>query len=423
MGAAKHRRCTGAPEKLSMSARDTIARLVPRAPSSGRTVPYQPGLDGIRAFAALSLLVYHVNPDVLPGGSTSVTVFFVLSGYLITTLILAQQHKGAWSLLSFWGNRARRLWPGLALLILGVATVVNFLRPAQDAMQWQLDSVWAATYLFNWWFIYESFTPAMMEYGPSPLVQAWTLSIEEQFYLLWPLLLSVPLLAAKRKLPLALCVTGVGAAGMIHLAATDALWQEMQWASLPRFMQLGFGGLLAIAFTRRKHEQAARSRNRYGPALLWGATAATITIMLTMPDATGWAQAGVLTLEAVASTALIAGIETSRNSSWIGPWAWRPIATLGVISYGLYLWQRPVIYVLEGLLPGIDPHTLTGFLTLAALSVSVTVAMAWISWTLVESPIRRIHLHSAKRQLIGIGGSGAALAGAAAVAWIVLGST
>jgi len=371
----------------------------------------------------LSLLIYHVNPDVLPGGGMSVTVFFVLSGYLITTLILAQQRKQTWSLLAFWGNRARRLWPGLALLIIGVATVVNFLRPPPDPMQWQLDSVWAATYLFNWWFIQSSFSSAMMEYGPSPLVQAWTLSIEEQFYLLWPLLLAVPLLARRSKMALTVGVTVIGALGLIYLAATDALWQEMQWASLPRFMQLGFGALLAVAFHERALGRDTFGRWRYGPAVLWGSTVATLTIMLTMPDVTGWLQAGVLTLEGIVSTALIVGMETSRNSSWLGPWAWRPIATLGVISYGLYLWQRPVIYVLEGLLPDLDPFTLTGFLALAALSVAVTIAVAWVSWSLVESPIRRIRLTGSRKQLIGLGASGAALAAAAGSAWVILGAS
>ena len=186
-----------------------------RATAYTQPVPYLPGLDGLRALAVIAVIVYHGNPSWLRGGFLGVEVFFVISGYLITMLLLSEHRRsGSVGLKNFWFRRARRLLPAVFTLLFVVSIVsVLFVRDELDRLKG--DLVAALTYTMNWHLIVGE-TSYFDQFDRPPLLRhLWSLAVEEQFYLLWPLLL-VGLLALFRKRPdrlfgamlgLALCST------------------------------------------------------------------------------------------------------------------------------------------------------------------------------------------------------------------------
>ena len=149
---------------------------------------YMPGLDGLRALAVLAVLAYHLDLGWASGGLLGVGVFFTLSGFLITDLLLEEWVKGGVNLGRFWLRRARRLLPALFVILVVVAAWVTLLRPAElESLRGAVAS--AATYVNNWWQIFSD-VPYVDRFGPpSPLGHLWSLAVEEQFYLVWPFVL------------------------------------------------------------------------------------------------------------------------------------------------------------------------------------------------------------------------------------------
>src|SRR5579862_8083236 len=150
---------------------------------------YMPGLDGLRAVAVLAVIAYHLNLGWAPGGLLGVGVFFVLSGYLITDLLLASRERdGHFRLGEFWKRRARRLLPALWVMLGVVVLWVSIAKPAQLGVL-RGDVVAALLYVSNWWYALQHVSYFASFGPPSPLGHLWSLGIEEQFYLVWPLLL------------------------------------------------------------------------------------------------------------------------------------------------------------------------------------------------------------------------------------------
>src|SRR5215475_1344618 len=157
---------------------------------------YSPALDGLRAFAVASVLLFHAGVPGLDGGFLGVDAFFVLSGFLITSLLLAEHAKhGAIKLAAFWARRARRLLPALLLVLVAVAIAGHYLLISDDLSLLRTDELAALFYVANWRMIYRGTGYFAATATPSPLQHTWSLGIEEQFYVLWPLLI-VGLLAA-----------------------------------------------------------------------------------------------------------------------------------------------------------------------------------------------------------------------------------
>ena len=147
------------------------------------------GLDGLRAVAVLAVVLYHLNVGWASGGLLGVGVFFVLSGYLITDLLLAEREReGAIALGRFWLRRARRLLPALWVMLVVVTLWIAFLVPSQVAGV-RGDLVAALLYFSNWWYAFQHVSYFASFGAPSPLGHLWSLAVEEQFYLVWPLLL------------------------------------------------------------------------------------------------------------------------------------------------------------------------------------------------------------------------------------------
>ena len=192
---------------MATGAVDLAARAVARAREPGpRTVPARPvqlpgngrvpALDGIRALAVLAVLAFHGGMPWARGGFLGVDAFFVLSGYLITSLLLTEwQRTGRIAMLAFWARRARRLLPALLLLVLTVALTARYLVPVEEQRQLRGDGLGALFYVANWRMVLRGGDYFANTAGPSPLEHTWSLGVEEQFYLVCPLLLGAVLVA------------------------------------------------------------------------------------------------------------------------------------------------------------------------------------------------------------------------------------
>ncbi|HEX8630676.1 MAG TPA: acyltransferase, partial [Catenuloplanes sp.] len=191
-------------------------------------LPYQPALDGVRALAVAAVLVFHGGVAAVSGGFLGVDAFFVLSGYLITALLLVEHRRtGTVNLVAFWGRRARRLLPALLLVLATVVTVSRWLLPAEELAALRADALAAVAYVANWRMTYRGGGYFAETAAPSPLQHTWSLGIEEQFYLVWPLVLCAVLWGRRPRtslqprlwLLLGICLGGA-AASTAALAAT-----------------------------------------------------------------------------------------------------------------------------------------------------------------------------------------------------------
>jgi peptidoglycan/LPS O-acetylase OafA/YrhL len=372
------------------------------------------GLDGLRAIAVSGVLLYHGGVSEVPGGFLGVDLFFVISGFLITTLLLeeAVHREGRIDLVAFWGRRARRLLP--ALLVVTAATVVLFTtyQSIAEATNLRRDALAALLYVANWHFLLggEGYFEALA--APSPLQHTWSLAIEEQFYVVWPLLLSLILrLRASRRVHVAvvtlLVVTAVG--WVLHQSAADVDADRLYYGTDTRAPAILFGVLAAFALQRVVPSRLSRRRgvpsgltthtlNVAGPLALFG----VVAVMCTTSSADASLFRGRLLLFAAVSTALLGIIVCSPRGPLTRVLDCRPLRTIGVLSYGLYLWHWPVFLFLSAGRTG-----LTGSALLAERLI-VTIGLAAASYRLVELPLRRATWQAPRRL--------AMPAGAAAVA-------
>ena len=349
------------------------------------TLGYDPALDGIRAISVLAVLVYHAELGWLPGGFLGVDVFFVLSGYLITTLLLLERDAGRIGLVAFWGRRARRLFPALILTCLGVSLYAEFAaRP--DERVWIRDDGFASLfYVANWWFVFAERSYFEQFGSPSPFRHMWSLGIEEQWYLVWPLVVSVvggAVAVARARI----------AAGVALAAAASAVWMAWLYDPLVDPSRVYFGtdtraqALLvgsALAFARA----AGGLRDSRLPALAGVAGAGVLAAMfVAVDDIDAWMYRGGYLLAAVASAAVVALCVASPAHALRRLLSVAPLVAVGKISYGLYLYHWPVYtWLWPGRIEWTEP-------ALALLRWTVTFAVAGASYVLVERPVRERRL-------------------------------
>ena len=199
-----------------------VAPHTPRTPPAERPagrIGYLPGLDGLRAVSVVAVLLYHAGLTWIPGGFLGVEVFFVISGYLITSLLLAEHRaRGTVSLRRFWQRRARRLLPG-AYLVLTVVALVVATAFRDEAAQLRGQLLAALGYVSNWYLVMVEASYFATDSRPSPLQHLWSLAIEEQFYLVWPpVVLGLLRLFGRRRWPMALLVAAAVAASATAMA-------------------------------------------------------------------------------------------------------------------------------------------------------------------------------------------------------------
>jgi peptidoglycan/LPS O-acetylase OafA/YrhL len=353
-----------------------------------------PALDGIRAVAVALVLAEHGGLPGVSGGFLGVDVFFVLSGFLITSLLLEEfRTSGRIALADFWIRRARRLLPALIVVVL-VVIAVRKLFPTEATATLRDDAVASFFWMSNWAFVAQKTDYFSQGAPPSPLQHTWSLGVEEQYYLIWPLLVIAVAALFWRRLRLAVFV--LAAAGVVVsataaiLMASDETVNRIYFGSDTRAQALLVGAAAAALLVRDWSvltDGGSLIRTRYRR---WAAAALSFVGLAMLAAlahiATGSAREfrlGLLIVVAVAAVLVIAPVALDQGSPVARALAWRPLVRLGAISYGVYLWHWPIFLALNGERTGWSGWRLF------ALRCAATIAVAAASWWLLEQPIRR----------------------------------
>jgi len=357
-------------------------------------------LDGLRGLAVLAVVLYHFSPGIAPGGFFGVDIFFVLSGFLITGLLVKEWDSvRAISLPRFWARRARRLLPALFLVLAVVGVWTLFLTNHAQAHDVAIDGLASFAYVANWHFIAsgQNYIQQFVNQAPSPLRHMWSLAIEEQFYLVWPLLVSLVGLTALRKratpersrlvfrrLMVGVCV-GLGLASfvrMVTLYASTHNVNRVYYGTDSRAYMLLAGAAIG-ALTAGAPTIGARTWRTVSIAAGVLVAAGLVVAIATVQTAASWLYDGGYGLICLAiAVVLLAAVQPGRN-----PLRWLleagPLVKLGLISYGVYLWHWPAVVWLTTSSTG-----LSGVALFLARSL-FTMAASLASYFLVEQPIRR----------------------------------
>ncbi|HJR80514.1 MAG TPA: acyltransferase family protein [Anaerolineales bacterium] len=360
---------------------------------------YITGLDGIRAVAVMAVLFYHANSPWALGGFLGVETFFVLSGFLITSLLLAEwQATNGINLKHFWLRRARRLLPAVWLLLLALPILaVTFARDALPRLQEDIPA--ALFYITNWVYILRE-VPYFEAFGRPPLLQQlWSLAVEEQFYLLWPLILLFLLRISKSNRSGLLFATFV-------MTALSTLWMAALYSPDVDPLRIYYGadtraaGFLVgamLAMIRSPWQSSRKTGRSLHEALGWTGLFALMILYNQLNEFQPFLYRGGILLTALASALLIVGASTPNTL--IGRLLeLRLLRWLGSRSYSIYLWHWPVFMLSR---PGFDIQLPTGWIRIAQLAV--TFLLAELSYRWVETPVRqngfRSSLHSMQQTL------------------------
>ena len=351
-------------------------------------LPRLPALDGLRGVAVTLVVAYHLYPSAVPGGFLGVDVFFVLSGFLITSLAVTEVgQRGGFRVGAFYLRRARRLLPAVLVLLLAGALYAAVWAEPEELDRLREHSLWTLAYLANWRFIADGTTYTDALYGQSPLRHTWSLAIEEQFYILFPLLLVVVGRAVRWRADRLRRALGVVAAAG---AVASAAWMAVLWGdgsdpsrgyfgSDTRVQSLLVGVLLGLVLVGRPPRAGAAAR--FAAAAAVAGTLGLASAVVLAHEDSALLQRGGFLLVALGTAGIIAGSERVAPLRWA--LVQRPLVGLGLISYGVYLWHWPVIIVLDERRTGLDGAALT------LLRLAVTLLAALASDALVERPIRR----------------------------------
>jgi peptidoglycan/LPS O-acetylase OafA/YrhL len=348
--------------------------------------PYLPGIDALRALAVLAVFFYHAGVGWLPGGFLGVDVFFVISGYLITSLLLREfRSAGHVRLGRFWLRRARRLLPAVGVLIAVTMVAAAILQPDRiDALRG--DAVASLAYFANWHFVFADVSYFEQFQRPSLLTHLWSLSVEEQFYLFWPLVFAAGMkLFGRGRLLLGVLAGALGSVALAWLLfdpGGDA--SRVYYGTDTHAVGLLAGVALALVWSPvelRRHP----SGELVGPILDVVGVLALAYVLLDFAgvhdyDLALW-HGGYLWL-AIATALLLAALAhpAARLGGLIGS---APALWLGLRSYSFYLWHWPVLALTR---PGIDVSLPRGILI--PLQLALVLALADLSYRFVELPFR-----------------------------------
>jgi peptidoglycan/LPS O-acetylase OafA/YrhL len=361
------------------------------SPVTGPRPGYVPALDGVRALAVAAVLGFHGGVSWLGGGFLGVDAFFVLSGYLITGLLLAEwQRTGSLDLVAFWGRRARRLLPALVVVVATVAAAGPALLPASELERLR-QAAWATLlYLNNWNLVVGDGDYFAQTAAPSPLEHTWSLAIEEQFYVLWPVVLVLVLRARHPLRSLVLvCAAGVLASVLVLGAMHDPFDPgRVYYGTDARGASLLVGAALAALLTRRgvlPALAANRSCRSVLAVLALVGAGVTLWAWTNLRGADPLLYRGGLLATALAVVAVLAHVAVVPNGLTARVLSLPPLPLLGLVSYGIYLWHWPLFIAINADRTGLDGTPLL------VVRCAATVVVATASYLIVERPIRRGH--------------------------------
>ena len=328
-------------------------------------------IDGLRAAAVIPVVLFHAGVPGNAGGFLGVDIFFVISGFLITSILVREAEEGRFSIVAFYYRRVRRIFPALFVLLFIVTVAALFVLPPLDLARYGRSLVATTLFASNIGFFLERgyFDTSSLE---KPLLHTWSLAVEEQFYVVWPLVLWAVLRFGGRRLLTAVVLTGTAASFL--LAAAGSYWNPTATFFLPftRAWELGIGASLAILPPIACAKPVREAGGIAGLALI----VASITLM---NDETPLFIASGL---ACAATGLLIAVNRERTfASQV--LSLRPFVAIGLISYSLYLWHWPLLAFGHYYYVGDPPPVVRGLLILSA------VGLAFLSWFLIEQPLRR----------------------------------
>lgn len=363
-----------------------------------------PALDGLRALAVVAVIAYHSEFQGAPAGFLGVDLFFVLSGYLITTLLIIEYTAtGRIGLANFWIRRARRLLPALLAMVTTLVAVSTAVPNLFELQSLRNDVVSSLLYVQNWNSLLSGDSYFEMFVEPSPLIHAWSLAIEEQWYVVWPLVFLALSRIITRKFALVVIVGLAGCSAIaMALIANDSDLSRAYFGTDTRAQALLIGAATAFLPTlSRNHLSSFRERwisiSAVAGLMGWA------TLVVVAQDDDLWMYRGGFTAAALCVSVAIWGIRTlpaSRLSKILGC---NLLASVGKVSYGLYLWHWPVFLVLTPDRVDIAEPWLSGIRYL------VTGVISYISYVAIERPAKQLRF-SPGRQGVALGGLTVALA-------------
>ena len=346
---------------------------------------YQPALDGLRALSVIAVIAYHAGLAWIPGGFIGVEVFFVVSGYLITTLLIEERlGNGFVSLKQFWIRRARRLLPALFAMLCASAIAAAFFTP-EFAPSFRRDVLAAVLYVSNWWQIFFVSVPYFAPLDPPILRHLWSLAVEEQWYLIWPVVFSAVL--CRRSMRLRRCGIIVGLVALAIMVFTALMYASdnetrtnfLYLSTLTRSTGLLCGAGLAFFWRPWAIKQLNIAQRFFVEAscLLGFAVLIGVSALIHVNDARLYR--GGLAAATIASCVVIAAV-VHPSFTFVKWFVSRPLfVEIGRRSYGLYLWHWP-IFIVTGARDSIDA---------LAVALTATVIVNELSYVLIEQPARR----------------------------------
>jgi peptidoglycan/LPS O-acetylase OafA/YrhL len=347
---------------------------------------YRPALDGLRAIAVLGVMLYHGLVSWLPGGFLGVDVFFVLSGYLITSILLAEWQT--WrhiDLVGFYLRRARRLLPALVVVVLAVAVWARLEAAPDKYGEIRWDGVSTLLYVANWRFVFAHQSYFDQFGDPSPFRHMWSLGIEEQFYLLFPLLLVGLLAVTRGRRASTAAWLGVGAVtsalvtAILFDPAADP--SRAYYGTDTRAQELLIGAAAAVLMIRRA--EAGSWARRVAAIAGVGALVAILAAFTRIHDSDAVMYRGGFFALAMICAVLIAAMDVAERGPATRLLSLPPAVWTGKISYGLYLWHWPLYIVLS------PAHTDLAGNGLLAVRIAATFGAATASYLIIERPIRK----------------------------------
>jgi peptidoglycan/LPS O-acetylase OafA/YrhL len=366
-----------------------------------RRLSYLPALDGVRAFAVIAVMMYHGGLSFTTGGFLGVDTFFVLSGFLITSLLVGEWRQTLTIKLSaFWARRARRLLPALFLMMLFVALLVGVIVPSGTYPSLRLDALSTLFYVSNWHFILIGNNYFNETAPQSPLIHTWSLAVEEQFYLIWPLVVLTILHFTKNlRLLLTVCCTAAVASAiwMYVLFQPRGSNSRLYYGTDTRSQCLFIGAALAVALIMAGQKGQAAGKLRTGEfwrpssgpvrslCAFLGVVGAAMAILMwaTTSTTSSFPYQGGFFLMGLATAGVILAIIGAPRTMIPRFLSLPPIRYIGRISYGLYIWHWPLFICFDASRTGLNGYPLF------VVRVAITFAVSAFSYHMIERPIRQ----------------------------------
>ncbi|HEU5244274.1 MAG TPA: acyltransferase family protein [Gaiellaceae bacterium] len=388
---------------------------MPKPVANAPHIRYRPGLDGLRALAVIAVFAYHARIDWLPGGFLGVDLFFVLSGYLITSLLLVEwEARNRIDLRRFWLRRARRLLPALVVVVLA-SLALSAIFARQDLAHTRSDVLSSLFYYQNWHLIIANHSYFNLMGNPSLLQHFWSLAVEEQFYIVWPLLL-VPclVLVGRKRMPM-IVIAGIAASAalMWTLYNPSGDPSRVYYGTDSRAFLLLMGILVALVWPWiMRLRQAVPLLELLGIAALVG----SVLLFRQMQEFNPTLYRGGDLAAAFCFAVLVAAVAHPKtgigNALGVAPLRW-----IGERSYGIYLWHWPIIV----LVAGVNTRPSVG---IVAAEAALVLAAATLSFRFIEEPIRsgrlqrRLAQHPRRYRLEVIGAGAVGLVAAFAILFV-----